>query len=86
MVEITKARWANEQIQKEKDLKLQLVSEATEEETEIELLIRQEYPLSRELALHRKKAMGTLDTDEWDAYVAYVQECIDKVRNKGEQA
>lgn len=82
MVEIRKGDWANEQIQKSKDLKLGLVSEASQKETEIELLIREQYSLSQELALHRKKAMGVVDTEEWDAYVTFVQECIDKVRNK----
>lgn len=82
MIEIRKGSWANEQIQKEKDLKIQLVSEASEEETEIELLIREQYSLSQELALHRKKAMGIVDETEWNNYVAYVQECIDRVRNK----
>lgn len=81
MVEIRKGNWANEQIQKSKDLKLGLVSEASEEETEIELLIRENYSLSQELALHRKKAMGIVDEVEWDKYVTYVQECIDRVRN-----
>lgn len=82
MIEIRKGSWANEQTQKEKDLKIQLVSEASEEETEIELLIREQYSLSQELALHRKKAMGIVDETEWNDYVAYIQECIDRVRNK----
>ena len=82
MIVIRKGRWANEQIQKEKDLKLQLVSEASDEETEIELLIREQYSLSQELALHRKKAMNIVDANEWTAYVTYVQECIDRVRSK----
>ena len=81
MVEIRKGNWANEQIQKSKDLKLGLVSEASEEETEIELLIRENYSLSQELALHRKKAMGVVDETEWNTYVVFVQECIDRVRN-----
>jgi len=85
MVEIRKGDWANEQIQKSKDLKLGLVSEASQEETEIELLIRENYSLSQELALHRKKAMGIVDEAEWDTYVAYVQACIDRVRDKDEQ-
>ena len=80
-IEINKGHWANEQAQKEKDLKLQLVSEVTEEEVAIEAYIREKYPLSRELALHRKKAMGILSQEEWDEYVNFVQECIDKVRN-----
>lgn len=80
-IEINKGRWTNEQAQKEKDLKLQLVSEVTEEEVAIEAYIREQYPLSRELALHRKKAMGVLSQEEWDEYVAFVQECINKVRN-----
>ena len=84
MIEIKKGRWANEQTQKEKDLNLCLVSEVTKEETEIESYIREQYPLSRELALHRKKAMGILSQEEWDDYVAFVQECIDKVRNKAQ--
>ena len=82
MIEIRKGNWANQQIQKSKDLKLGLVSEASQEETEIELFIREQYSLSQELALHRKKAMGIVDEAEWNNYVAYVQECIDRVRNK----
>ena len=85
MVEIRKGNWANEQIQKSKDLKLGLVSEASQEETEIELLIRENYSLSQELALHRKKAMGIVDEAEWDTYVTYVQACIDRARDKDEQ-
>ena len=37
--------------------------------------------MSQELAMHRKKLMGIEDTAEWNEYCAYVQECIDRVRN-----
>lgn len=59
--------------------KAALIAESSDREVEIELLIRQRYSLSQELALHRKHAMGTLDTETWEAYCGYVQECVEAV-------
>ena len=57
-----------------------LVRDSSDEDTQIEQLIRQRYSMSQELALHRKHAMGVLEAEEWDAYCTYVQGCIDEVR------
>lgn len=57
----------------------QLIMEASEEEVNIELAIREKYSLSQEIALHRKKMMGI--DDEWDDYCAYVRECIERARS-----
>ncbi len=81
MIEIIKPNREQEHRNKTTDLKVFLVEEASEEEVNIELAIREKYSMSQELALHRKKLMGTADPSEWDEYTAFVQECIDKVRN-----
>ena len=67
---------------KEIEVRIGLVEEKNEEDAKIEALIRQEggYSMSQELAIHRKKLMGILPDDEWNAYCTYVQACIDKVR------
>ena len=80
MLEIVKANREAEHRNKTVDLKVQLVEEKTNEEIAIELAIREKYSMSQELALHRKKLMDTVDAKEWDEYTAYVQECIDRVR------
>ena len=53
-----------------------LVDEKDETEARIVTAIRQRYSLSEELALNRKKNMGTVDPAEWQAFVDYVEECI----------
>jgi|GEM_PF-5144199 len=62
--------------------KTALIAEASEEETRIELLIREKYSMSRETALHRKKLMGILSDEEWDEYTDYVESCIAEVRSE----
>lgn len=59
-----------------------LLAEKSDEDMRIETLIRREggYSMSEELAIHRKKMMGTLPDKEWDAYCAYVEECIREAR------
>ena len=54
--------------------------EENEEDAKIVLLIRARYTLSMELALHRKKLVGAVDEDEWNAYQNYVLECIERAR------
>lgn len=61
-----------------------LVADQTEEETKIELYIREKYSMSQELALHRKKLMGVLSDDEWNGYVAFVEECIERAKKEPE--
>ena len=80
MIEIIKPNLEQEHRNKVTDLKVFLVEEASDEEVNIELAIREKYSMSQELALHRKKLMGVVEPSEWDEYTAYVQECIDKVR------
>ena len=85
---IKKGNLAQEVKEKELDLKTSLIQEVTDEDLEINLLIRngfddyRGYSLSKEIALHRKKLMGTIDDDEWNAYTAYVSLCIEKAREK----
>ena len=61
-----------------------LVKDSSDEDMEIEFLIRERYSMSQETAIHRKKLMGTIPEAEWDAYVAFVEECKAKVREKRE--
>lgn len=82
MIKIIKPNREQEHRNKVTDLKVFLVEEASEEEVNIELAIREKYSMSQELALHRKKLMGVVEPSEWDEYTAYVQECIDKVREE----
>ena len=63
-------------------LMARFVGEASTEEINIEEEIRKQYSLSQEVALHRKRLMGTATDEEWDAYTAYVEECITKVRER----
>lgn len=81
MIEIIKPNREQEHRNKTTDLKVFLVEEASDEEVNIELAIREKYSMSQELALHRKKLMGAVEPSEWDEYTAYVQACIDKVRS-----
>lgn len=79
MLKIRKGNAAYDRHQKETDLKVSLIEEQTPEEVAIELLIRERYSMSQELALHRKAIMG--NSEEWDVYCEYVQECVARVRN-----
>ena len=76
MLEIKKPNMDQEHRNKATDLKTQLIQEASDEEVGIELMIREKYSMSQELAIHRKKLMGILDESEWNEYCEYVQECI----------
>lgn len=58
-----------------------LVDEKDETEARIVAAIRQRYSLSEELALNRKKNMGTVDPAEWQAFVDYVEECIEAAKD-----
>lgn len=81
-VEILHPDMANENRWKNNDVKLLLTAE-NDEDMAINLRIRTRYSMSQELALHRKKAMGTKTAGfkaEWDEYCAFVQECIDDIR------
>ena len=80
MLVIKKGNIGRERREKEQDLKIGLISEASEEEVRIELLIRERYSMSQETALHRKAIMGTLPDDEWDEYTNYIEECIRRAR------
>ena len=81
MVEVIHTNKEQESFNKSTALKTHLVSENSNEEVNIELLIRTRYSMSQELALHRKKIMGIVDESEWNEYCSYIQECIEKVRN-----
>lgn len=85
-VTIKKGNIGYDKRQKEQDLKMSLVQEASDKEIEIELLIREKYSMSQELALHRKKAMGTLEKKVWEDYCKYVEECVERIKNKGADA
>lgn len=82
MIKIRKGNIGYDKRQKELDAKIFLVEEQSEEEVRIENLIREKYSLSQELALHRKKAMGSAHYSkaEWDEYCSYVEECIERAR------
>lgn len=54
------------------------MDEKTDKEIKVECLIREQYSISQEIMLHRKKLMGVLSKEEWDAYVAFIEECIAK--------
>ena len=53
-----------------------LIDEKDNREARIVEAIRTRYTLSEELALHRKKEMGTIDPDEWSAYCDFVESVI----------
>lgn len=57
-----------------------LIAEQTEEEHQINYLIRERYSMSQELELHRKKLNNTLSDKEWDEYNTFVEDCIKLVR------
>ena len=80
MLKIKKGNIGFDRHQKETDLKVSLIEEQTQEEVEIELLIRERYSMSQELALHRKAIMG--NSEEWNEYCEYVQSCVKRVREK----
>jgi len=73
---------AEEMTNKKNSSDLVLLQEASEEDIKIEHYIREQYSLSMELALHRKKAMGVVDETEWQNYCDFVQECIAKAREE----
>lgn len=80
MIVIKKNDVQKEISDKQKTLNLSLVSDNSEEDLRIEVLIRETYTLSQELAIHRKKLMGELSDEEWKKYCAFVKECINKAR------
>lgn len=51
-----------------------------EEDFKVNSLIREKYSLSQELCLHRKKILGIVDENEWNEYVAFVEECVNKAK------
>ena len=60
-----------------------LCDEPNAENDKIVRLIREAgYSLSMELALHRKKLIGAVDEDEWNAYQTCVLECIAKAKEE----
>lgn len=63
----------------------QYADEPNEKDAKIVLLIRERYTLSMELALHRKKLVGAVDEDEWNAYQNYVLECIERAKEEQEK-
>ena len=83
-MKITKGNIPEEMQMKKASLQSQLVSEASEQEVKIELLIREKYSLSQELKLHREKLMGKYSS-EWDEYCAYIEECIRKVEEETDE-
>jgi len=79
-MKIQKGNLALEMQQKQLSADTMYVKEMSAEDVAIEGLIRKRYSMSMELALHRKKLMGTVDEDEWNEYCEYVEECIEKAR------
>ena len=79
---ISKGNVPQDMIQKQNSVNSMYVAEESEEDYAIEGYIRQRYSMSKELALHRKQAMGILPEEEWNEYCEYVEECINKVREK----
>lgn len=67
---------------KEAQVVSSMVKEKTEEDMKINFLIREKYSMSQELALHRKKLLGTATDEEWQEYNDYVEECIVKAREE----
>lgn len=63
-------------------LNSKLCAEEDGDNLEIEMLIREKYSMSQEICIHRKKLMGTLEDEEWQEYVSYIEECIKKVQEK----
>lgn len=81
-MKITKANNQEEANMKKVSFLSSLVDEKTEEEIKTECLIREKYSISQELMLHRKKLMNTLPDEEWDEYVSFVEECIEKAKKR----
>lgn len=81
-MQIQRGNIGAEMIEKRTSFQASLLADTSEKDTKIEMLIREKYSNSMEIALHRKKLMGVADETEWTSYCAYVQECIDKVREE----
>ena len=81
-MKIQKGNIGDEMLKKRTSFQASLLADTSEEDIKIEMLIREKYSNSMEIALHRKKLMGVADETEWTSYCAYVQECIDKVREE----
>ena len=81
-MKIEKGNIPQETKTKEVDFISSLVKEATDEDIKINSLIRERYSMSQEMALHRKKIMGIINDDEWNAYAVYIALCIEKVRRE----
>ena len=79
-MKITKANNQEEANMKKASFLSSLVDEKTEEEIKTECLIREKYSISQELMLHRKKLMNTLPDEEWNEYVSFVEECIERAK------
>lgn len=75
---IKKGNVAAEMQEKKNSFICSMVEDKNERDVKIEALIREQYSMSMELALHRKKLMGILPDEEWNNYCTYVQECIEK--------
>ena len=65
------------------DSKIGVITEV-ESGGQVFCLIHERYPLSKELCLHRKKLMGTVDEQEWQEYCDYVEECVRRVEESHE--
>lgn len=59
-----------------------LLRDSSERDMKIETLLREQYSLSQELAIHRKKMSGEIEEEEWENYVSYVKECIAKAKEE----
>lgn len=81
-MKITKGNNAEEATIKKASFLSSLVDEKTDKEIQVECLIREQYSISQEIMLHRKKLMGVLSEEEWAAYVAFVEECIAKANEE----
>lgn len=77
-MKITKGNNSEEAAIKKASFLSSLVDEKTDKEIKVECLIREQYSISQEIMLHRKKLMGVLPEEEWGAYIAFVEECIAK--------
>ena len=55
------------------------------EDEQIQALIRRQYSHSKEHAILRQHAMGTLSDEEWREYCEYVEKCIAEAREGTEE-
>ena len=81
MVKISKTNKKVDETLSKHGSQIALIDERDETEARIVTAIRQRYSLSEELALHRKKAMGTVDATEWDEYCAFVESVVSENKN-----